>query len=253
MSKPVAVKKLDINKITYTPLSKGKNGGKVMFLKYEDKPLIIQLPKMSMPFGASDYNGNEKFNINFSFDLENHTHKECLEILKNLDEKLIKDAAKNSEEWFDTKRSIEGIRDSYQSQIKEPKDSKYQPRIKAGLVMDMKGGFRCSLQNMEGEKVNVNKENVYNMIPSRSVGTAILECVGVWIVQKSLTLTWKVLKMKYERGERGDVDFESDSEDETVTEVTSETSESSVELSDEEQPVVKKLPVTPKRKTTIKK
>lgn len=254
-NKPVAIKKLDISKVTYTPLNKGKNGGKVMFLKYEDKPLTIQLPKMSMPFGAADYNGNEKFNINFSFDMENAGHKEALSILQELDEKLIKDAAKNSEEWFDAKRSVEGIKDGYQSQIKMPKDPKYQPRLKAGLLLDGKGGFRCSLQNMSGEKVVPTKENITEMVPGRSSGVAILECIGVWIVQKSLTLTWKVAKMKYEKGEREDLEFDSDSEDEVEVkeEVIEEDDGSSSESSVDEEPEPVKKPVVKRTGTKTKK
>jgi hypothetical protein len=241
MNKPVAVKKLDISKITYTALSKGKNGGKVMFLKYENKPLTIQLPKMSMPFGAADYNGNEKFSINFSFDMDNGSHKEALEVLQKLDEKLIEDAATNSQEWFDAKRSADGIRDSYQSQIKMPKDTKYSPRLKAGMLLDGRNGFRCSLQTMDGERVSPTKDDITQMIPSRSVGVAILECVGVWIVQKSLTLTWKVAKMKYTKGERSDLEFDSDSDSDDETkpvadaEESAESSDSSVDVSDEEE------------------
>ena len=215
MSKPVLAKKLDVNKISYTQMNKGKNGGKVMYLQYEGKPLLLQLPKMIIPFAASDYEGNKKFSLNFSFDANNEQHQIVLKALRDLDEKIIQDASDNSKEWFDVskKRTVEGVRETYQSQIKDPKDDKYQPRLRANLLGDNNGGFRMSLVDMSGTKVPLTEENLSETIPGGSKGTAILECMGIWIVQKTLTLTWKVSKMKYEPGTREDVEFESDSED----------------------------------------
>jgi hypothetical protein len=218
MSKQVSIKNLDLNKLSYTALNKGKNGGKVMHLLNNGETLRIQMPKMSMPFGASDYKDNKKFSINFSFDMNLESHKKAFDILQALDTKLIKDAAANSKEWFGSERSVEGIKDSFQSQLKVPDDSKYQPRLKAGLMTsNQTSGFRCNFVDMKGNKLSINQENVYDMIPGRSTGTAILECVGIWIVQKSLTLTWKVSKMKYEKGANDELDFDSDSESETET------------------------------------
>jgi hypothetical protein len=216
MSKQVSIKNLDLNKLSYTGLNKGKNGGKVMHLMNNGETLRVQMPKMSMPFGASDYKDNKKYSINFSFDMDLESHKKAFDILKALDAKLIKDAAANSKEWFGIERSVEGIKDSFQSQLKVPEDTNYHPRLKAGLMTsNQNNGFRCNFVDMEGNKLSVTQDNVYDMIPGRSTGTAILECVGIWIVQKSLTLTWKVSKMKYEKASNDEFDFDSDSETET--------------------------------------
>jgi hypothetical protein len=254
MSKQVSIKNLDISKVSYTQLNKGKNGGKVMYLLNNGETLRVQMPKMTMPFGASDYNDNKKYSINFSFDMTLDSHKKAFEVLKSLDEKLIKDASINSKEWFGSERSVEGIKDSFQSQLKVPEETKYQPRIKVGLMTSNQGNsaFRCNFVDMEGNKVNVTQDNVYDMIPSRSTGTAILECVGVWIVQKSLTLTWKVSKMKYEKGTNDELDFESDSDSDSdsvptvatltvkptvdITPVVMESEESSGESDKDEEP-----------------
>jgi hypothetical protein len=217
MSKQVSIKNLDLTKLSYTQLNKGKNGGKVMYLLSNGETLRIQMPKMSMPFGATDYKDNKKFSINFSFDMNLDSHKKAFDVLQALDTKLINDASINSKEWFGTERTVEGIKDSFQSQLKVPDDSKYQPRLKAGLMTsNQNNGFRCNFVDMEGNKINVTEENVYEMIPSRSTGTAILECVGIWIVQKSLTLTWKVSKMKYEKGTSDELDFDSESDSDTA-------------------------------------
>jgi hypothetical protein len=248
MSKQVALKNLDLSKITYTSMNKGKNGGKVMYVLYNGETLKVQLPKMTIPFGASDYNDNKKFSINFSFDMETESHKKSLDILKALDEKLIKDGATNSKDWFGSERSVDGVRETFQSQLKIPdSDSKYQPRIKAGLMTsNQSNAFRCNFVDMAGNKVDVNQDNAPTMIPSRSTGTAILECVGVWVVQKSLTLTWKVSKMKYEKGTNDDLDFESDSDSESESasvpvKVSVESEESEGSDLDEEESVVKQV------------
>lgn len=262
-SKPVSIKNLDISKIVYTPLTKRKNGGKVMYLTYDGNPLTIQMPTMNIPFGASDYNGNGKFSINLGFDNQNAKHLGALEKLKQLDEKLIKDASKNSKEWFETQRTVEGIRDSFQSQIKYPKDDKYGPTLKVGLQTDLKGAIRCGFTNMTGEKVVVTPENLSEMIPNRSSGISILECVGVWIVQKSVTLTWRVAKLKYERGSSEDFEFNIDSDEEednhdnesTVNHANDTESESSVDLDDEEEikPPVKRGAKAKKISTELEK
>jgi hypothetical protein len=251
MSKQVSIKNLDLKKLSYSAPVKGKNGGKVISLLNNGETLKIQMPKMAMPFGASDYNGNKKYSINFSFDMNLESHKKAFDILKDLDTKLIKDAAANSMEWFGIERSVGGVKETFQSQLKVPVDSKYPPRIKAGLMTSNgTSAFRCNFVDMEGNKISVNQENVYDMIPGRSTGTAILECVGIWIVLKSLTLTWKVSKMKYEKGANDDLDFDSDSDSDTpstpstpaktepvkITPTVLESEESSGESDKDEEP-----------------
>lgn len=248
--RPTLAKNLDNSKLTFGNVLPGKQGGKVLFPKYGESSLCIQLPKMMIPFAASDYQGNQKFSINFSFDNENPQHMQVLKNLKDLDRKIITEASKNSVEWFGKKRSVELVEENYQSQLKVPSEEKYSTRIKASVPMSRdKETFECSVVNMSGEKVNLTPENISKELTSKSVGTAILECVGIWIVQNSLTLKWKLIKMKYSKFQsKQDLEFEEDSEDEEEEdeeEVCDTSSESSVEIEEETVPE----PVKTKKRT----
>ena len=265
--RPTLAKNLDKSKLTFGNVLPGKQGGKVLFPKYGESSLCIQLPKMMIPFAASDYQGNQKFSINFSFyknlnpdfifqyaayNFRNNELGGILGInqLKDLDKKIITEASKNSVEWFGKKRSFELVEENYQSQLKIPSEEKYSTRIKASVPMSRdKETFECSVVNMSGEKVNLTPENISKELTSKSVGTAILECVGIWIVQNSLTLKWKLIKMKYSKFQsKQDLEFEEDSEDEVEEdeeEVCDTSSESSVEIEEETVPE----PVKTKKRT----
>lgn len=240
-------KNLDVSKLSYTAIKLGKNGGKVVGLNYNGAPLAIQLPKdMKIPFGANDYNGNKKFVVNFAFDLSNPQHKNVFDRLSELDEKLINDACNS--DWFDQKRSLDGIRDGFQSQIKT--NPKYDPTLKCGLPLSVGGDFRTNFIDENNNKVDVNQSNLVSQIPPHSRGTAVIECAGIWIVQKTLTLTWKLSTLKYTTANNGGYEID-DEEDEATEEEEYKVVNKPGELvsdSDDEGEVIK-----PKRITRVKK
>jgi hypothetical protein len=253
--RPTLAKNIDTSKLTFGNVIPGKQGGKVLFPKYGDSSLCVQLPKMMIPFSASDYQGNNKFSINFSFDNDNDQHMQVLKNLKDLDKKIIEEASSNSLEWFGKKRSVEFVEENFQSQLKFPSEEKYSTRLKASIPLSRdRNSFECTVVDMSGDKVSLTTDNITNEITSKSVGTAILECVGIWIVQNSLTLKWKLVKMKYSKFQsKQDLEFEDDTDDEVDEDddVRDTSSESSVELDEVEEVEEPKKRTGGKRKTSL--
>ena len=70
MSQPQIVKseKFDASKFEYQEPKILSHGGQAIYLQYEGKPLILQTPKMSMPWGMGKYDGDvPKFSVDLSF------------------------------------------------------------------------------------------------------------------------------------------------------------------------------------------
>ena len=104
-------KNIDVNKLTFSEMKKNDYGGGSLYVNYENRPLVIQTPYMSTPFGVSVFEPNDggpsKYSLDLSFRDEetNKSVGSLLTMLNAFDEKLIQEGLKNSLQWFKTKHT----------------------------------------------------------------------------------------------------------------------------------------------------
>jgi len=206
---------IESNKITFSTPKTNRFGGKLVYLNYERGPLRVQTPKMSLPFGVSKWesapgSNSFKYLMEFSFnDMVNDPKmKKFYESIREVEDKVKSHAELQSVSWFKKKQSREIIDEFFKSQLKHSLDGEgnitetYPPRLRSKLIHNDQDGFRVdvydSVKNGDGEyeRLSLDKDNLEDVVPRGSKTVAILECTGIWFVEKSFGVSWKVVQVK---------------------------------------------------------
>ena len=101
---------IDVNQINYSEVRTLDNGGRISYINYGDgiDSISLQTPQFTFPFDTKFYpddKGGGKFSCVVSVKSNNKDEKEFLDKLTEIDNKIIDDAKKNSQNWF-KKKSI---------------------------------------------------------------------------------------------------------------------------------------------------
>ena len=175
----------------------GEKGGKQSYLNYNNNRLVMQTATMTVPFGLNVYenNGVNEYSVSLSFREmdQNPKIKEFMDVIAQIDEKLLQEGHKNSKAWFKSDLSADVIKAFYTPSLKYGKDkdgnvTTYPPTIKLKL-RKFDGAFETKFYDMDG--------NPYKDIPIEDLLvkgvqiTAIMECTGVWFVGSKFGLTWR--------------------------------------------------------------
>ena len=228
MSNPQIVKsdKFSCSNVEYSDPKKLQHGGQAIYLNYDGKPLILQTPKMSMPWGMGKYDGDvPKYSLDLSF--KGMDNSESLQsfysALNKLDEKLVEDGVSNSMQWFKKKKQTKEVcKALYAPQIKVSKDKNGEPDGKYPPTMKVKvpwrdGSFQCDAYD---SKRQLMQDDLSNVLVKGSQVQALIQCVGIWFAGGKYGCSWKVVQMKVTppAGIHG-YSFIDDSEDEAEDEV----------------------------------
>lgn len=247
---------IESKKITFSTPKTNKFGGKLVYLNYERGPLRVQTPKMHLPFGISKWentpgSGSYKYLMEFSFgDMETDPKmKKFYDSVKEVEDLVKSQAELQSVAWFKKKQSREIIEEFFKSQLKHSLDNEgnntgaYPPRIRSKLVHNEQSGFRVevydNVKNEEGEyeRLSLDEDNLEDVVPRGSKAVAILECTGIWFVEKSFGISWKVAQVKVYKSanklngcclDDEEDDVEEDVEQTEQTEQTEETEQTEV-------------------------
>jgi len=187
--------------------------GKSVYANYQNKPLRIQMPKMTLPFGVSRFTNPDKpeevkYSIDLSFD---KTSPSLLSQFEKIEEKVIEYAEKNSKELFKKQLSKEMLREFFKSSIRYSEDengersTKYAPRLKAKMYTEG-NHFSCSVYDavkIDGkyQKIVLTEDNVDEIVGKGSSCESILSCSGIWVVGKSFGVSWVLSQMKIYKNE----------------------------------------------------
>jgi DNA-directed RNA polymerase beta' subunit len=171
-----------LENVSFKEPKKNAVGGQSVLLNYTNPktkkmgPLMIQTPKMRMPFGpeiSESDTGVKKYSVNTSLandDTQNQNLKVFTEIIRVLDEHTKKD--------------------------------KYPSTLKLKLPVKADGGKKIpqfDIYNDSKEIVNVlvDSEIDLSCIEKGGETVAIIQCTGVWFVGKTqFGLGWKIVQMK---------------------------------------------------------
>ena len=179
------------------------NGGKVVYLNYTDKPLVLQTPEMSAPYGMSKWDNDGKGPAKYTLDLSfkgmdsRELLKKFHDALHEFDQHLIKAGLAHSEEYFKKKYTSSDVVEAlYTPTLRRSKDDKYPPTLKMTLPHDQATGeFRCKVFDKTTKApLDLNKVNLKG-----AKVTALVQCTGVWIAGGKFGTTWKVVQLRVEQ------------------------------------------------------
>ena len=254
MSTVVLSSNFNINNVSYKEPKKNLIGGQSILLNYYNPdskkpgPLIMQTPRMRMPFGPdiSDNpdTGVKKFSLNTSLamnDSENNNLNEFTKIIQHLDQHTKEYAHKNSDLWFGKKHKPEVLEEFYKSPEKKPKQTdKYASTLKLKLPVKYSGDKytpQFDVYNDSKELVNIIDGSDINLscLEKGSDVIAIIQCTGVWFVGKTqFGIGWKIIQLKTFKNQKlvGYSIIDEDPEEEEEEEEEEEVEE--VEVEEEE-------------------
>lgn len=215
-------------RMSYSQPKQLNNGGRTVYVSYFDRPLVVQTPFMSAPFGVSvwpsDNGGPDKYNIDASFDGKdnNDALRNFFDMLNELDQKVLQDAMENSQLWL--KKSyprIDVIEELYTPTIKYAKDkntgeisNQYAPKFK--MTLPFKDG-RFQFKTIDDKKADIDLMDILQS-DGRGKGArvrALVSCNSIWVVGKKFGLTWKVRMLEIHTKPRAaTLVFQSTGEDE---------------------------------------
>lgn len=187
----------DVSQITYSEPRVLDNGGKVVYVSFNKKKLIMQTPEMMAPFGLSKWNNEGKANDKYSLDLsfKGRDTREVLnkfyDGLKSFDKKLVEDGLNHCQTWLKKQyKSLDVVEALYTPIVKHAKDDKYPPTFKLSLPHN---GSQFTCDVYDG---NRNLVDIANLETKGARVSAIIQCVGIWIAGSKYGCSWKVLQMK---------------------------------------------------------
>ena len=213
-SSVVLASNFSIENVSFKDPKKNAVGGQSVLLNYLNEstkksgPLIIQTPKMRVPFGSDTSEsdtGVKKYSVNTSLagtDTNNSNLKVFTDVIRSLDEFTKTFAAENSEMWFGKKQKPDVLEEFYKSAEKKSKNDKYPSTLKLKLPVKITGDKQIpqfDIYNDTKELVNVlvDSEIDLSCIEKGSEVVAIIQCTGVWFVGKTqFGLGWKVVQLK---------------------------------------------------------
>jgi hypothetical protein len=214
MSAVVLASNFKLENVSFKEPKKNAVGGQSVLLNYFNEstkksgPLIMQTPKMRMPFGpdiSESDTGIKKYSVNTSLantESNNNNLKVFTEIIRVLDEHTKKFATENSELWFGKKQKAEVLEEFYKSAEKKSKQDKYPSTLKLKLPVKITGDKNIpqfDIYNDSKELLNIvdNSDIDLSCLEKGSDIVAIIQCTGVWFVGKTqFGLGWKVVQLQ---------------------------------------------------------
>jgi Family of unknown function (DUF5871) len=198
----------DVANVSYSAPRKLDNGGRTIYMGLKGSPIVLQTPEMIAPYGVSNWNddgkGPDKYSLDLSFKGKDGRPnlQTFFDKMVALDKKLVKDGVDNSMTWLNKKyTSVDVVDALYTPMVKYSKDKttgeindKYPPVFKMKIPF-VNNTFQCEV--FDGER---NKADLKQLIDAGAFKgakvTAIIQCLGIWVVGGKYGCTWKVLQMR---------------------------------------------------------
>ena len=224
---------LNFDNISISDMRVNDNGGKSVYLNYENGIFKMQTPVMQMPYNMGVYDKGDypKYSIDVAFrDLDSdYRIRGFHENMNQLEKFILETALKNSKKWFaKTHKSLDVlsalftplVKKSIDRETGEP-DGRYADTMKFKLpVRDGRPGFDIT----DFEDKPLKDAELASMLTKESKVQAILRCGGIWIIAGKFGCTWTVEKLRVESSGAGGnnisfIDDDEDSQNESEEEV----------------------------------
>jgi hypothetical protein len=195
--------KIDISKVSVTEPKTNNNGGKSIYLNYDNHGFYLQTPKMTLPYNMNVYDKGDypKYSVEVSFrDMDTNSKiKGFFDSFSKLDEYLIEQGSKNSMPWFKKKKAHKDVITAlYSPHIKLSRDKEtgeldgvYPPKMRFKLpVRDGKRSF--DIYDFNQQEIDRPMEELF---VKGSTIQALLKCSGIWIAGGKFGCSWNVYQI----------------------------------------------------------
>ena len=168
-----------------------------VYLNYDGRRILLQGPQLVVPYDASDYKGDGKFKVQFSFRGKDSNPRiaKFYETIEAIDNYVIDQAVKNSGKWFKNPgMTRDMLKLFFKPTLRYSKDKdgnvkrEYPPHMAAALKKDKSGNFIAEVYD-DGRKIIEGVTPVEALRRNAEV-VPILSCGGVWIVDGKFGVTW---------------------------------------------------------------
>lgn len=198
MSSVVQIENFNAANITISAPKTLDSGAKQAYLNYEGQKFIMQsATNMAIPFGLGVYDksGPVEYSVELSFrgNEQRADVKKFLDVMTEIDNRLIDEGVKNSRTWFKSDMKREIVNAFYSPCVRYAKDNEgnikpYPPTLKLKL-RKIGADFETKFYDVKG--------NLYRGVPIEDLlvkgaqVTALMECAGVWFAGSKFGLTWR--------------------------------------------------------------
>lgn len=205
-----------------------------VYLNYEGRRILLQAPQLTVPYDASDYQGDGKFKVQFSFKGRDTNPRVAKfhDVIEAVDNFVIDMAVKNCGKWFKKPgMTREMLKLFFKPTLRYSKDKdgnekrEYPPHMSVALKRkpstDGSGAFIAEIYD-DARKMIEGVTPVEALRRNAEV-VPILSCGGIWIVDGKFGLTWTlhqaIIKVPGEGGasSRGFLGIEEDTDGTLVT------------------------------------
>lgn len=190
----------DLNKVLYSnPMSMG-SGGKIVYLNYGSKPVVMKTCKLHCPFGINVYvpeGGKPKYSVSLSF--KDPSSKDFRELMSALDAKVQKDIAANA--WFPGA--------AYQPIVKE--SAEYAPTINVSMQCDDLGHPKFKMMDDDNNEFQFDPSMVHDFKGAKL--SCVVQCTGVWQNGAKCGVSFKALTIHVTPTSSGVVDIPDEDDD----------------------------------------
>ena len=199
MSSIVTPSNFDVKKLTVSDLKKLENGSSQVYINYDGKRLRVQGPRLPVPYSAGDYQGNQKYKVQFSFRDRNTNPKVAayMKMLEDIDNFVVEQATKNAGKWFKMAgASREMIALFYTSTVKISKDRegnvKDYPPTQSLSLKQRNGAWMTEMY--DSKKQAIEGASPMDVLRKGAEVTPMCDASSIWIADKKFGLSWSLFQ-----------------------------------------------------------
>ena len=196
----------------YTKVKINSVGGKSIGIINSNtkRSLMVSTPIM-LNWGVNVFdnpNGTKSYSLSLQFPREEFSTdstNELLNMLKDMESKILDDAVENSKDWFGKSQSREVVEAFWNPILKYPKNQETQepdttraPTLKVKLPM-WDGVYKFELFDMENNLLIPNEDGRSpDMVIQKASNIAcVIQCGGIWMANGNFGVSWKLFQAKY--------------------------------------------------------
>jgi hypothetical protein len=179
------IDEINMSSVTFSKLRKNKNGGKAVYINFNNQKVYLQLPFMKAPFGLGQFTDEATKKTTYNLDLSLDPSVEGVEKFAELDELVLDTVKKNSVEWLGKDYNIAVMREALYKPLvrKSAKSDEYAPTLKLKILVD-------SNQNFIPEAYNTNREAVdLRSIEKGQKVLSIIDINQIWFIDNKFGVT----------------------------------------------------------------
>ena len=199
--------------IQYSTPKANASGGKSIAISSPSTKtgLRISTPLM-LTWGASDFEGNGRFEMSLQFPSGEYANEDCDAFLKNMqqfEEKVKADALRLSKDWFGKQHTSPEVIDAlFTPMLKYSKDkftgnpdTSRAPTLRVKLPI-WEGVWKCLICDEDSEKLYPTESPGVTPLDFVKKGTnlaIIMQCGGLWFANGKFGVTWKLAQAVVQR------------------------------------------------------